>query len=93
MPVVPFAAVNYGAGVLGVRFAHFSLGTAVGIIPGTVAYAVLGAYALDEPWLLAAIGAGLLILFVVGTAVGRRFRARRHPERQSPATESADAAL
>jgi uncharacterized membrane protein YdjX (TVP38/TMEM64 family) len=93
MPVVPFAAVNYGAGVLGVRFAHFALGTAVGIIPGTVAYAVLGAYALDDPWLVAAVGAGLLALFVVGTVVVRRLRARRHPERRCPATESADAAL
>lgn len=96
MPVVPFAAVNYGAGVLGVRFAHFALGTAVGIIPGTVAYAVLGAYALDDPWLVAAVGAALLVVFVVGTVVGRRLRARRArraPERQCPAPESADAAL
>jgi uncharacterized membrane protein YdjX (TVP38/TMEM64 family) len=93
MPVVPFTAVNYGAGVLGVRLAHFALGTAVGIVPGTIAYAVLGAYALDDPWALAAVGAGLLVLFVAGTLVGRRLRARRQPERRCPAPESADAAL
>jgi uncharacterized membrane protein YdjX (TVP38/TMEM64 family) len=93
MPVVPFTAVNYGAGVLGVRFDHFALGTAVGIVPGTIAYAVLGAYALDDPWALVAVGAGLLALFVAGTLVGRRLRARRRPERRCPAPESADAAL
>jgi uncharacterized membrane protein YdjX (TVP38/TMEM64 family) len=93
MPVVPFTAVNYGAGLLGVRLAHFVVGTAVGIVPGTVAYAVLGAYALDDPLALAAVGAGLLVLFLAGTIVARRLRPHRQAERRHPAPESVDAAL
>lgn len=96
MPVVPFTAVNYGAGVLGVRTSHFSVGTAVGIVPGTVAYAALGAYALDDPWALTSVGLGLMILFLAGTLVTRalkRRRARQQPECRRPEPESADAAL
>lgn len=93
MPVVPFTAVNYGAGVLGVRLPHFVLGTAVGIVPGTVAYAVLGATGLDDPWVLAGIATALLALFVVGTAAGRRRWRRRQPDRRSLEPESGHAAL
>lgn len=93
MPVVPFTAVNYAAGVLGIRFSHFVIGTAVGIVPGTVAYAVLGAYAFDDPRALAAVGAGLLVLFIAATVVGRALRTRRKAERRRTAPESVDAAL
>ena len=93
MPVVPFTAVNYGAGVLGVRLPHFVLGTALGIVPGTLAYAVIGAHGLDDPWMLAGIATALLALFVVGSAAGRRRSARREPDRRSLGPESADAAL
>lgn len=96
MPVVPFTAVNYGAGALGVRLRHFVLGTAVGIVPGTVAYAVLGAYALEDPWLVGGVGAGLLVLFAGWVVIGRRRAERRQRasgECRRPAPESADAAL
>ncbi len=99
MPVVPFAAVNYGAGVLGVRTSHFTLGTAIGMIPGTVAYAVLGAFALDDPWVFTGLGAGLLLLFLLGSFVVRARGARRarrprqQPDCRRRGPESADAAL
>lgn len=96
LPVVPFSAVNYGAGVLGVRLRDFTLGTAVGIIPGTLAYAALGTYALDDPWAFAAVGVVLVVLFVAGSVAARRLWPRRQPEQvdcRRPEPESVDAAL
>lgn len=42
VPIVPFTAINYTAGLTGVRLRDYTLGTAVGIIPGTVANVALG---------------------------------------------------
>ncbi len=44
VPVLPFTAVNYGSGLSSVAFADYLAGTAVGIVPGTVAYVALGTY-------------------------------------------------
>ena len=41
-PVFPFWAVNIGAGVLGVSFRNFMIGTFFGIIPGSFVYASIG---------------------------------------------------
>jgi uncharacterized membrane protein YdjX (TVP38/TMEM64 family) len=42
IPMVPFAALNYAAGLSGVRFRPYVAGTVLGILPGTVAVVVLG---------------------------------------------------
>lgn len=42
VPMVPFFALNYAAGLSGVRFGPYVLGTLIGILPGTVAVVVLG---------------------------------------------------
>ncbi|GAA2566582.1 TVP38/TMEM64 family protein [Pseudonocardia hydrocarbonoxydans] len=42
IPMVPFAMLNYAAGLSGVRFVPYVLGTVLGILPGTVAVVVLG---------------------------------------------------
>jgi uncharacterized membrane protein YdjX (TVP38/TMEM64 family) len=42
IPMVPFAALNYAAGLSGVRFWPYVAGTVLGILPGTVAVVVLG---------------------------------------------------
>ena len=45
IPFVPFVAINFVAGVApGVRWRDYAFGTAVGIIPGTVAYTALGEF-------------------------------------------------
>ncbi len=41
-PVFPFWAVNIGAGLLGVSFRNFVIGTFFGIIPGSFVYASIG---------------------------------------------------
>lgn len=80
VPLVPFAIANYAAGVTAVRLRDFVAGTAIGIVPGAVAYTVLGANVADptDPAFIAAIAA-LVVLAVGGSLVlrasGRRDRA------------------
>ncbi len=75
VPLVPFMAINYASGLSGVRFRHFVLGSAVGMVPGSLAYAALGAYG-TNPWGLAAAGSALLVLIVGGSWWARRLNAR-----------------
>ncbi|MDB4886799.1 MAG: conserved rane protein of unknown function [Gemmatimonadetes bacterium] len=38
LPVVPFNVLNFGAGLAGIPFRDYALGTALGLIPGTLVY-------------------------------------------------------
>jgi uncharacterized membrane protein YdjX (TVP38/TMEM64 family) len=49
IPAGPFSVMNYAAGLSGVRFAPYLLGTALGIVPGTVAMVVLGDAVTGDP--------------------------------------------
>lgn len=75
IPVLPFNLLNPVAGVTGVTLRDFVVGTAVGIVPGTFAYAALGG-AFDDPTsptFLAAVA--LLVVLAVGAPiVDRRVR-------------------
>lgn len=75
VPLVPFIAINYASGLTGVTFRHFVVGSAVGMIPGSLAYAALGAYG-TNPWGLAAAGSALVVLIVGGSWWARRLNAR-----------------
>ena len=77
VPLVPFIAINYASGLSGVRFRPYVLGSALGMVPGSLAYAALGAYGTD-PWGLAAAGSALIILVIGGTWWARRLDAHRH---------------
>jgi uncharacterized membrane protein YdjX (TVP38/TMEM64 family) len=76
IPVLPFTGINYAAGLTAVRFRDFLLGTAIGVVPGTVAYVAVGAYGTSptsRPFLAAV--AALLALSLGGTWwVARRRR-------------------
>jgi len=76
VPLVPFIAINYASGLSGVRFRHYVLGSALGMVPGSLAYAALGAYG-TNPWRLAAAGSALVVLVVGGSWWARRLDARR----------------
>ncbi|WP_165845650.1 TVP38/TMEM64 family protein [Streptacidiphilus pinicola] len=45
LPVLPFAAINYGCAVGGTRLAPFTAATALGVVPGTAALVLAGATA------------------------------------------------
>ena len=42
LPPVPFAVVNYGAGLTTVRAGPFLAATALGVLPASVVYASIG---------------------------------------------------
>ncbi|MCY7396483.1 MAG: VTT domain-containing protein [Nocardioides sp.] len=73
-PVVPFTAFNYAAGLSGLRARDFGLGTAIGIVPGTLVYVGLGSLGRSPgPWSLG-LGAALVTLLLVGWWLRRRRR-------------------
>lgn len=85
IPVVPFNVLNYAAGIAGLRVRDYVIATAVGIVPGTFAYAELGHSLtgcvagercdLTSPAFLTAVG--LIVFFIaVGPFVNRWLRAR-----------------
>lgn len=77
LPVIPFAASNYGAGVTAVRPVLFVLGTALGLVPTTLVAALLGDAVLDfgSPRSIAALAAWL-VLGVAGVLWGRNLLRR-----------------
>jgi uncharacterized membrane protein YdjX (TVP38/TMEM64 family) len=82
VPVLPFTAINYAAGLTAVRVRDYLLGTAVGIVPGTVAYVALGAYGStpgEWPFIVAVV---LLVALSAGGAV--LVRRRRGADRSGP---------
>jgi len=42
-PIFPFVAVNLGAALIGVPLRAYAIGTAIGIVPGIIVYALFGA--------------------------------------------------
>ena len=71
-PVLPFTIVNYGSGVSAVSLRDYLVGTAVGIVPGTVGYAAIGASVGRSAAIVAASLVLGSVLFVGSLVVGRR---------------------
>ncbi|MBW3619513.1 MAG: TVP38/TMEM64 family protein [Actinobacteria bacterium] len=88
VPLVPFAISNYAAGLTAVRLRDFVIGTALGIVPGAVAYTVLGANVADptDPAFVGAIAA-LVVLAVAG---GVRLRTAGGDERRRVASQPSE---
>ncbi len=82
IPLVPFTALNYLAGLTALRLRDFLIGTVIGMIPATTASITLGAYG-SQPtsWPFLAAAAALLLLSGVGMflAARRRRRVRSAP--------------
>ena len=75
VPVLPFTGINYAAGLTAIRPRDFVLGTAIGIVPGTVAYVALGAYGTSPTsWPFVTAVVALLVLSLGGAWLASRRR-------------------
>lgn len=80
IPVVPFTLINYVAGLSAVGVRDYVVGTALGIVPGTVVFVALGAYGTaPASWPFVLAVAALLVLTLVGGALARRGQRRAKP--------------
>ena len=84
IPAIPFSVLNYAAGLSGVRFTPFLLGTVLGTAPGTVALVILGDAVTGRvpPALLAVSVTGGLV-----GLIGALVAARRPTEPTAPSPE------
>ncbi len=80
-PVIPFTIVNYGAGITAVTSRDFVLGTAIGVLPGTVGYAALGASAGRDATTFVLAGVMAVTLFAGSLFLG--WRATRRQQRSA----------
>ena len=81
LPVVPFNVLNFAAGLAGVPFRAYVLGTALGIIPGTIVYTYFAdslisgaAGASRAAFLKVGIAGALLLIVSFAPMVVRRLR-------------------
>jgi len=82
IPVVPFVAVSYGAGLTAVRLAPYALSTALGLIPSTVVQVGVGASAgvLADRVTTSVVVAGLVAVLVLAGLGVLAWRRRPAPE-------------
>ncbi len=84
VPVLPYTLINYGSGASAVRRRDYLLGSALGMVPGSLAYSALGAWGTDLRGTFA--GIVVLVLLLVGGGIwgGRRFVAARAGQELAP---------
>lgn len=81
VPLVPFSLLNYAAGIAGLSTRSYLLGTAIGIVPGTVAYTALGSSAGQPGSVPFLVSLGAVALLSVGVAVVSRRSGRQRANR------------
>jgi len=75
VPLVPYTALNYLAGLSALRWSHYLVGSTLGMVPGVTALVLLGAYGTEPRSWPFITGALLMVLLVAlgGFAVRGRF--------------------
>lgn len=82
VPLVPFNALNFGAGLTSISWTTYASATVLGILPGTVVYTMFADALLDgsreasaEALLRVAVSGGLLLLLSFTPQITKRLRA------------------
>jgi uncharacterized membrane protein YdjX (TVP38/TMEM64 family) len=73
IPLVPFNALNYAAGVTAVGARDYVLGTAVGIVPGAFAYAALGSSLGDPLSTEFVVAVAMIVVLAAAGPIAQRF--------------------
>lgn len=68
LPLVPFDAVSYAAGVVGVPFYKYLLATGVGTLPATILYSYIGSMATTAYWWVFLVAFSLALVFLLLTS-------------------------
>ncbi len=77
LPIFPFNALNYAAGLSSVRLKHYVAGTAIGILPGTALTTNVGAQAGDPTSPAFLVSVGLVLATIVGSGlIAKRLKTR-----------------
>jgi uncharacterized membrane protein YdjX (TVP38/TMEM64 family) len=76
LPVVSFSAISYVAGVTSISFVGYFWATAIGILPGTIVFCVLGQNMTDMTRFIWYGVSGIAALFVLGFTVKQAFTRR-----------------
>lgn len=74
VPIVPFNLLNYAAGVAGMSLRSYVTATAIGILPGTLAYTALGSTASRPGSVPFLVSVGAILLLTVAVTVLSRLR-------------------
>lgn len=80
VPLFPFNAINYGAGLTRMTFKDYFVGTLVGIIPGAAIFTYLGSAASESSPRKLLAGLALLGVLALVPVVARRWRAPSDPD-------------
>lgn len=62
MPIGPFMAVSYTAGLTGVRPAPYTAGTVVGLVPGSIVYVAIGSSTALVDWSTPSVTSAFMVL-------------------------------
>ena len=80
IPLFPFFAVNYAAGLIGMRWWPFNWVSAIGILPAAITFSTRGAKAGTMSWLhWASAVTGILLAFYLLARTVRWLTNRRQP--------------
>jgi uncharacterized membrane protein YdjX (TVP38/TMEM64 family) len=81
IPALPFSVLNYAAGLSGLRFTPYLVGTVLGTAPGTIGLVVLGDAVTGRvsPAMLAISVAGALVGTIGSVVAARRPKVERAP--------------
>lgn len=77
IPVVSFDAISYGAGLIRMKFFPFIMGTALGMLPATIIYTMIGHDFLqleENKGRLILLFLFIVVLFFIGIWLKRRFK-------------------